>query len=132
LETKTAASNSAARSYREIRLASLPKPRKVNSLPPSLGMDSTPLPSGRKKTEAKPQLKAANAFASIVPLYLDAARASIRDATYELQERYLNKHWKALHGLPLDGITRADVAASLTTIAKDNGPVAYPSSTSGR
>jgi hypothetical protein len=97
-----------------------------------LGHGLDPAAEREKKTEAKPQLKAANAFASIVPLYLDAARASIRDATYELQERYLNKHWKALHGLPLDGITRADVAASLTTIAKDNGPVAYPSSTSGR
>ena len=75
----------------------------------------------KRRTEAKPHRAA---FASIIPIYLDARRAGIKDATYELQERYLNSHWKALHGLPLDGITRADVAASLTTIAKGNGPVA--------
>ena len=75
----------------------------------------------KRRTEAKPHRAA---FASIIPIYLDARRAGIKDATYELQERYLNSHWKALHGLPLDGITRADVAASLTTIAKDSGPVA--------
>jgi len=75
----------------------------------------------KRRTEAKPDRAA---FASIIPIYLDARRAGIKDATYELQERYLNSHWKALHGLPLDGITRADVAASLTTIAKDSGPVA--------
>ena len=75
----------------------------------------------KRRTEAKPHRAA---FASIIPIYLDARRAGIKDATYELQKRYLNSHWKALHGLPLDGITRADVAASLTTIAKDSGPVA--------
>ena len=75
----------------------------------------------KRRTEAKPHRAA---FASIIPIYLDARRAGIKDSTYELQERYLNSHWKALHGLPLDGITRADVAASLTTIAKGNGPVA--------
>ena len=75
----------------------------------------------KRRTEAKPHRAA---FASIIPIYLDARRAGIKDATYELQKRYLNSHWKALHGLPLDGITRADVAASLTTIAKDSGSVA--------
>ena len=75
----------------------------------------------KRRTEAKPHRAA---FASIIPIYLDARRSGIKDATYELQERYLKSHWKALHGLPLDGITRADVAGSLTTIAKDSGPVA--------
>jgi integrase len=78
----------------------------------------------KRRAEAAPQAKAARTFASIVPLYLNARRDGIKPATYELQERYLNSHWKALHGLPLDGTTRADVAASLTTITKDSGPVA--------
>ena len=75
----------------------------------------------KRRTEAKPHRAA---LASIIPIYLDARRDGIKDATYELQERYLNSHWKALHGLPLDAITRADVAASMNTIAKDSGPVA--------
>src|SRR6516165_4139893 len=75
----------------------------------------------KRRTEAKPHRAA---FASIIPIYLDAKRAGTNAATSALQEGYLNSHWKALHGLRLDGITRADVAASLTTIAKDSGPVA--------
>jgi integrase len=43
---------------------------------------------------------------------------------YVAQERYFNCHWQALHDLPIGGVTRADVAASLTIIAKDKGPVA--------
>ena len=39
-------------------------------------------------------------------------------------QRHPNNHWKALHGLSLDAITRADVAASLTKIAKDSGDIA--------
>ena len=78
----------------------------------------------KRKAEAKPQPKAANRFASIIPAYLDARRGDLKDATYEAQERHLNSHWKALHGLPLDGISRADVAASLAAIAKNKGPIA--------
>src|SRR5262249_44399446 len=77
-----------------------------------------------RKAEAKPQPKSAKAFASIIPLYLDAKRDSLVPTTYVAQERYFNSHWKALHDLPLGGITRADIAASMTVMAKDNGPVA--------
>ena len=77
----------------------------------------------RRRAEEKPQSKA-NAFASMIPVYLDARKSGLKDSTYEAQERHLNSHWRALHGLPLNGITRADVAASLATIAKGNGPVA--------
>jgi integrase len=76
-----------------------------------------------RRASEKPQ-QARNVFASIIPIYLDARRPGLKVGTYQLQERHLNSHWKALHGLPLDGITRADVATSLTTIAKDSGPVA--------
>src|SRR5262249_36597556 len=51
-----------------------------------------------------------------------ARRDSLVPTTYAAQERYFNSHWRALHDLPLGGITRADVAASLTVMAKDNGP----------
>jgi integrase len=78
----------------------------------------------KRKIETKPQPKSAKAFASIIPIYLEARHGGLKPTTYEGQERHLNSHWKALHDLPLDGITRADVAQSLTTIAKDSGPVA--------
>jgi integrase len=77
-----------------------------------------------RKAEAKPRAKSAKALASIIPIYLEARRGGVKPNTYVAQERYLNNHWEALHGLPLDGITRADVATSLAAIAKANGPVA--------
>jgi hypothetical protein len=46
----------------------------------------------KRRTEAKPHRAA---FASIIPIYLHARRSGIKDSTYELQERYLNSHWKA-------------------------------------
>ena len=77
-----------------------------------------------RKAEAKPRAKSAKAFVSIISTYLDARRGGLKNGSYEAQERYLNNHWSALHDLPLDGITRADVATSLAAIAKANGPVA--------
>jgi len=79
----------------------------------------------KQKQESKPKAKPqANAMASFIKTYLEARRGGLKESTYEAQERHLNNHWKALHGLPLSGITRADVAASLATIAKGNGPIA--------
>jgi integrase len=78
----------------------------------------------QRKAEAKPRPKAANAFASLIPTYLEARRGGLKDSTHEIQERHLNIHWTPLHDLPLDGITRADVAAILNAIAKDRGPIA--------
>jgi len=78
----------------------------------------------KRKAEAKPQPKSAKAFASIIPLYLDARRGSFASSFYIAQERYFNRHWIALHDIPLADITRADIAESMTVMAKDNGPVA--------
>ena len=36
----------------------------------------------------------------------------------------MNDHWQPLHNLPINDVTRADVAAVLTTIAKDRGQIA--------
>ena len=77
-----------------------------------------------RRAETQPRQKSAKAFASIIPIYLKARHDGLKPTTYEGQERHLNSHWKALHDLPLDCVTRADVAQSLTVIAKDSGPVA--------
>jgi integrase len=55
---------------------------------------------------------------------LNARRDSFAPSFYIAQERYFNRHWAALHNIPLADITRADIAQSMTVIAKDNGPVA--------
>ena len=77
----------------------------------------------KRKAEVVSHVTNAKKLASIIPLYLDARRGGLKDSTHEAQDRHLNIHWRALHELPVNGITRADVATSLTTIAK-RGPIA--------
>jgi integrase len=78
-----------------------------------------------RRAESKPSTKTRpNSFASIIPTYLDAREGSLKQNTYEAQERHLNTHWKVLHDLALSEITRADVAAVLTEITKTRGPIA--------
>jgi integrase len=75
----------------------------------------------RRRAESKPK---ATALVSIIPAYLDARRGGLKDSTYEAQDRHLNEHWRALHGLPINNVTRADVASTLTTITNGRGPIA--------
>jgi integrase len=53
--------------------------------------------------------------------YLDAKRHRLRPNSFNAAERYLAKHWKPLHGRPLDAIKRADVAARLQETVKAYG-----------
>jgi integrase len=79
----------------------------------------------KQKHESKPKAKPkANALLSIIPTYLEARRGGLKESTYEAQERHLHTHWESLHALPLANITRADVAAALTTMTKSKGPIA--------
>ena len=77
----------------------------------------------RRKAEAKPQPKA-RSLASFIPTYLDARRGGLKDSTHAIQVLHLNNHWHALHNLPINDVTRADVAGVLTTIAKNRGQIA--------
>jgi integrase len=87
------------------------------------GFDPATERDNRRAERQPPRSKSAKAFASIIPIYLAARHDGLKPTTYEGQERHLNNHWKALHDLPLHCVTRADVAQSLTVIAKGNGPV---------
>src|SRR5215472_4407072 len=56
--------------------------------------------------------------------YLAVKVASMKPRSYSETKRHLETHWKPLHGLALASIGRANVAAQVSTIAKENGPVA--------
>jgi integrase len=56
--------------------------------------------------------------------YLAVKVASMKPRSYDETKRHLENHWKPLHGLALASIGRANVAAQVSTIAKENGPVA--------
>jgi integrase len=76
-----------------------------------------------EKTEARAQ--AAITLGSVAEDYLQR-RASYRLKPKSLAdvERYLRRHWAPLATLPIRKVTRADVAAQLARIAKENGPFA--------
>jgi integrase len=67
--------------------------------------------------------KAATTISSIIEGYL-AAKTNLRPKTLEETERYLRKHWRPLHGVPVHQIDRRTIAAHLTGISVENGPVA--------
>jgi integrase len=70
---------------------------------------------GQDPTVEKAQARRAvrQTLRSVAERYLDDRRTKVRPSTMRELERYLLKWWKPLHSLPLNKITRADVAAHL-------------------
>jgi integrase len=63
-------------------------------------------------------------LAAVVADYLQAKQPIVRDATYREMVRYLTgPHFKPLHAMPIDQVTRRDVAVRLTRIVADNGSI---------
>jgi integrase-like protein/Arm domain-containing DNA-binding protein len=61
---------------------------------------------------------------AVVASYLEAKRGTLKPRSLVEVERHLNDLWRPLHGLPINGITRATVAAELGGIAKRGGTAA--------
>jgi integrase len=63
-------------------------------------------------------------LAAIAESHLQAKQPEWRPRTYVERRRYLTQHWQPLHKLPIDKITRKDIAACLSTIKQNSGDVA--------
>lgn len=76
-----------------------------------------------EKIEARSQ--ASVTLAAVVEDYL-ARRAErrLKPRSFEEVKRHLQKLWAPLHQLPIQKIRRADIAARLADIARENGPFA--------
>jgi integrase len=74
--------------------------------------------------KAEKRLLASHTLGAKIADYLAAKQASMKPRSYSETKRHLENHWKPLHGLALASIGRANVAAQVSTIAKDSGPVA--------
>jgi integrase len=72
--------------------------------------------------KAEAQTRARESFAAVVRRYLIRQQARLRPRSYVNEERYLLKHFQALHSLALTQIDRRTIAARLSEIATDNGP----------
>jgi len=77
---------------------------------------------GAEKIKAKHRAKVT--LGSVADDYLVEAEKKLRPRSYEEVERHLKRHWNPLRPLPIDDVTRRDVAARLNEIADTSGPFA--------
>ena len=65
-----------------------------------------------------------HSFRSVAEEYLKAKQPNVRPRTFVESVRYLTGGYlKALHGMPVDTITRKDIASRLTVIMRESGNV---------
>jgi len=63
-------------------------------------------------------------FGKVVAEYLAHRATYTRPRGFDMTQRYMNVHWKSLHGYPITKVTRSLVAAGLLEITKGRGAVA--------
>jgi integrase len=78
-------------------------------------------PAGEK---IETRARADETVGTIVQRFLARQETRLRLRSYVETSRYLQTHWKPLHGLALAKVTRATVAIRLASIAGRNGPIA--------
>ena len=76
----------------------------------------------REKADAR--ASAAITLGSLVNRYLTFKEGSVRKSTHSETKRYLRDYWKTLHKVPIYEVHRRDIAARLTLISEEHGPVA--------
>lgn len=69
------------------------------------------------------QTAAGDTFEAGAKRFLARQETKLRTSTHDAVERYLMERCKPLHGLPVNKINRATIAARLTAIANEFGPV---------
>jgi integrase len=74
-----------------------------------------------KKAE---RAKRASTLGSLIPQYLATRAADIAPSYFTATSRYLNEHWKPMHGCAIEAVERRDVVRVLDNIADDCGKVA--------
>ena len=70
------------------------------------------------------RVKAAETFDHYAKLFLAAKKGAVRPRHYSGLETFLTKHWSTFDGRSVHAITKRDIAARLTEIAAERGPVA--------
>jgi integrase len=75
-------------------------------------------PGANRKQERK---DAKLTFKAVVADYLEVKKAAVKRRTHYELDHYLNSSLASLHGLPLNAIKRAEIAAELRKIARTSG-----------
>jgi integrase len=77
-----------------------------------------------QKAKIEARARASVTLGAMVDVYIAKKESSVRYNTLRGIKLYLRNHWQPLHGLPVHGIERRDVAVALNEIAKQHGPSA--------
>lgn len=63
-------------------------------------------------------------LSAVIDDYLKAKQPQLRRKSFDDLQRYLRKHWRPLHGQPVDKIGLRDVASRLRELVQESGPIA--------
>lgn len=67
---------------------------------------------------------AVSTLGELTPRYLKHVKPKLRPRSFEEVQRYLDRHWAPLHTLPIDAVSRRDIAECMSGISAQRGPVA--------
>jgi len=70
------------------------------------------------------RIRAGETFGALLPRFLERQHTRLKPRSFVESERHLKVHAKALHGSPIETVTRRAIAGRLAEIEKHNGPAA--------
>lgn len=76
------------------------------------------------QTRREARARATETVGPAIDRYLALAEGRLASSTLYGLKNHLNSHWQPIHRLPITSVKRADVAAQLDVITKENGPQA--------
>jgi integrase len=82
-----------------------------------LGVD----PAAQRKAARAQAAATKLTLGAVADRYLDFKQDTMRPSTYKAAKTYLTDRWKPLRNKPIDSIKKADVAARLQELIKENG-----------
>lgn len=89
-----------------------------------LGTDVVAEREAAKVAAKEEEARQVNTLGAVAKKYLAARRSDLRPRSYVEVERHIDKHWKPLHGRPIDNITRTDLVGVIDDLERDSGKVA--------
>ncbi|MBB5761404.1 integrase [Methylorubrum rhodesianum] len=81
-------------------------------------------PQAEKAQKAADQARVALTFGAVATRYLAQAKSKLRPRSFEEVERHIVQHWAPFRDLPIDAVTRRDIAARIAEISTSRGPFA--------
>jgi integrase len=81
-------------------------------------------PQAEKAQKTADQAGATLTFGAVATRYLAQAKSKLRPRSFEEVERHIVQHWAPFQDLPINAVTRRDIAARITEISTSRGPFA--------